>query len=69
MTVKVTSVYHFYCKWIFVVGKLVTNNKMQVAVDTESGYCLLMFWNEVFAHSTMCVKTQARNNVTYSNKV
>jgi hypothetical protein len=42
---------------------------MQLAVDTESFYCIFMFWNEVFAHSTMCAQEQARNNVTNFNIV
>ena len=69
MTVKVTSVYHFYWKWSFVTRKLLSNNEMPVAVDTKSCYCILMFRNDVFAHSTMGAQKQARNNITNSNKV
>jgi len=42
---------------------------MPVAVDTKSCYCILMFRNDVFAHSTMGAQKQARNNITNSNKV
>jgi len=63
MTVKVTSVYHFYWKWSFFTRKLVNNNEMQMAVDTESCYCILMFRNEVGTQK------QANSNISNFNKM
>jgi hypothetical protein len=42
---------------------------MQVAVDIESCYCIFMFWNGVFTHSTIGAEKQIRNNVTNFKKV